>query len=216
MPDMPDALKKAGMAPKAEAARCQDCGKLFVPREPHHKFCPDCMSKRRSEPSRASPQSFSSSSFVFPAGYPDYFVSTAEMQDPGQAGKQAPIPKPGNKPVLKTEFLTTLAERIAGELGAARPKLTMHQLRGFYQHVKLQEGALKSGRPFPQVLVEIIKLKPIARERAAKDKIPGSFEQFIIRNVDKVKDPDSFLLGFVEHFQAVVAYCAGTLEKSSR
>jgi hypothetical protein len=213
MPDMQDALKKAGMAPKAETAKCQDCGGPFVPHEPRHKFCPDCMSKRRSEPRHASPQGFSSSSSVFPEGYPDYFVSASE-RDSGQAGKQAPPMEPGNKPVLKTEFLTTLAERIAGELGAAR--LTMHQLRGFYQHVKLQEGALKSGRPFPQMLVEITKLKPIARERAAKGKIPGCFEQFIIRNVDKVKDPDSFLSGFVEHFQAVVAYCAGTLEKSSR
>jgi CRISPR/Cas system CSM-associated protein Csm2 small subunit len=186
MPDMQDALKKAGMAPKS------------------------------SEPRRASPQSFSSSSSVFPAGYPDYFVSAAEMQDSGQAGKQAPIRETGNKPVLKTELLTTLAERIAGELGAARPKMTMHQLRGFYQHVKLQEGALKSGRPFAQVLVELTKLKPIARERTAKGKIPECFEQFIVRNVDKVKDRDAFLSGFVEHFQAVVAYCAGTLEKSSR
>lgn len=185
MPDMQDALKKAGMAPK-------------------------------SEPRRASPQSFSSSSSVFPAGYPDYFVSAAEMQDSGQAGKQAPIREMGNKPVLKTELLTTLAERIAGELGAARPKMTMHQLRGFYQHVKLQEGALKSGRPFAHVLVELTKLKPIARERTAKGKIPECFEQFIVRNVDKVKDRDAFLSGFVEHFQAVVAYCAGTLEKSSR
>jgi CRISPR/Cas system CSM-associated protein Csm2 small subunit len=185
MPDMKDAPRNAGVAPKPE-------------------------------PRRPSQQGFPPSRPLFPAGYPDYFISAAEMQASGQAGKQTPITETANKPVLRTELLTTLAEQIACDLGRASPKMTMHQLRGFYQHVKLQEGALKSGRPFAQVLVELTKLKPIARERVAKKKIPDCFEQFIVRNVDKVKDPDAFLRGFVEHFQAVVAYCARTLDKSSR
>lgn len=117
--------------------------------------------------------------------------------------------------LLKPEFVTTLAEDIAIKLGNQNPKMTMHQLRSFYSHVKLQEGALKNKRPFKEVYLKIALLKPFATERASKGKIPAYFEQFIIRNVDKVKDADTFLRGFVEHFQAVVAYCAGTLERRS-
>jgi len=126
----------------------------------------------------------------FDEGYPDYFDTDG---------------------LLKPEFVTSLAEEIAGTLGSHR--MTMHQLRAFYSHVKLQEGALKANRPFKAVSVEIAKLKPFASERASKGKVPPYFEAFIVRNVDKVKDKDTFLNGFVEHFQAVVAYCAGTLER---
>jgi CRISPR type III-A-associated protein Csm2 len=89
--------------------------------------------------------------------------------------------------------------------------MTMHQLRAFYSHVKRQENALKNKRPFNEVLVEICKLKPIAGERASKGKIAPYFREFIDRNVDKSKDESAFVNGFVEHFQAVVAYCAGTI-----
>jgi CRISPR/Cas system CSM-associated protein Csm2 small subunit len=130
----------------------------------------------------------------FEEGYPNYFDTDG---------------------LLKPEYVTTLAEEIAGTLGSQSPKMTMHQLRSFYSHVKLQEGALKANRPFKAVFVEIAKLKPFASERANKGKVPRYFEDFIVRNVDKVKDKDTFLNGFVEHFQAVVAYCAGTLERRS-
>ena len=112
---------------------------------------------------------------------------------------------------LKAELLTTEAEKIAETLG--NEKMTMHQLRAFYGHVKRQEGALKNGRPFSQVRTEILKLKPIASERLCKRKIPRSFEQFIYRNVDNVKDETTFVKGFVEHFQAVVAYCACSIKE---
>jgi CRISPR type III-A-associated protein Csm2 len=89
----------------------------------------------------------------------------------------------------------------------------MHQLRAFYGHVKLQQGALEQGRPFKEILLEIKKLKAFASERASKEKVPKYFEDFISRNVDKVNDEKTFLQGFVEHFQAVVAYCAGTIRR---
>jgi CRISPR-associated protein Csm2 len=129
---------------------------------------------------------------LFPPGYPDYF---------DQDG------------VLRTEYVTTLAEDIAKELGYSRPRMAMHQLRAFYNHVKRQENAINNGRPFREVLPEISKLKPIASERESKEKIPEPFKEFIDRNVDKSKDEKAFLRGFVEHFQAVVAYCAGTIRE---
>jgi CRISPR type III-A-associated protein Csm2 len=183
MPDMKDAMRGAGVRNPGET-KCQSCGRPFTPREPHHKLCPDCNRKNR--------PAFSGRTSTFPPGYPDYF----------DADK-----------VLKPEFVTDLAEDIATELGQARPRMTMHQLRAFYAHVKRQENALKNHRPFKEVLVEISKLRAIASERASKEKIPGYFRDFIDRNVDKSKDEDAFLKGFVEHFQAVVAYCAGTIRE---
>ncbi|MGD0459640.1 MAG: type III-A CRISPR-associated protein Csm2 [Terriglobia bacterium] len=183
MPDIKDAMRDAGLRNTGEI-KCRDCGKPFTPREPHHKLCPDCIRKNR--------PAFSGRTTTFPQGYPNYFDADG---------------------VLKPEYVTDLAENIATELGQARPRMTMHQLRAFYGHVKRQENALKNHRPFKEVLVEISKLKPIASERASKEKIPDYFRDFIDRNVDKSKDEDAFLKGFVEHFQAVVAYCAGTIRE---
>ena len=183
MPDMKGPTKGAGPGSRGEAM-CKGCGKIFTPREPHHRLCPDCIRKDR------TPSSGGRS--TLPPGYPDYF----------EAGH-----------VLKPEYVTSLAEDIAKELGQAWPKMTMHQLRAFYSHVKRQENALRNHRPFNEVLVEISKLKPIASERASKAKIPDCFREFIDRNVDKSKNEDAFLFGFVEHFQAVVAYSAGTIRE---
>ncbi len=127
----------------------------------------------------------------FPAGYPDYFDSDG---------------------FLRCEYLTDLAQNIAHRLGTERPKMTMHQLRAFYGHVKRLDGSLKNGRPFKEVYPEICKLKPFAEERSAKEKIPRYFADFICRNVDKTKDQKSFQSGFVEHFQAVVAYCTDKIK----
>ncbi len=186
MANLGDEFRKAGFSSRPES-KCIDCGKPFQPRDPKHRRCQDCARKQlpREVPDRPAEGSF------FKAGYPDYFEDG----------------------VLRPEFVTDLAEEIAQRLGAERPSMTMHQLRAFYGQVKRLEGALKRKRPFREIALEIQKLKPIASERASKDKVPKYFEQFIIRNVDKAKDEDSFLKGFVEHFQAVVAYCAGTIRR---
>jgi CRISPR type III-A-associated protein Csm2 len=189
MPDMRDAMKKVGLSGGQDERKCDKCGKVFVPKEPHHRTCSECFQKRPRAPRGAGSRAKAD---VFAPGYPDYF-------DPDGT--------------LKCEYLTDRAERIAEAFGRAKPKLTPHQLRAFYQHVKRQQGALKNGRPFREVLVEICKLKPFATERAEKEKIPDEFREFICRNVDKVKDEKAFLEGFVEHFQAVVAYCAGTIQE---
>jgi CRISPR type III-A-associated protein Csm2 len=188
MSDTKEAMKSAGVKGSGEA-KCANCGKLFKPREPWHKLCPECFAKAPSKPI-GPPQRQQRGSF--PEGYPDYFDAEG---------------------VLKAEYVTSLAEGIAQELGNARPKMTMHQLRGFYGHVKRQESAVENGRRFREVLPEISKLKPIASERASKDKIPRYFKDFIDLNVDKSTDDKAFLKGFVEHFQAVVAYCAGTIRE---
>jgi len=126
--------------------------------------------------------------FDFPNNYPNYF-------DEGG--------------VTRAEYVTNYADDIARRLGDER--LSMHQLRAFYQYAKRQEAALEHGRSFREVLFEIRKLKPFAFEREQKKKIPPVFRRFIDLNIDKVTDEKTFLRGFIEHFQAVVAYCAGRL-----
>jgi len=188
MPDMSGEFKKAGFRPGSSEKKCRECGRPFIPREPHHTLCANCV--KQNVAGLGAPQG--TGGWRFPEGYPDYFDSDG---------------------ILRSEFVTSLAESIAGELGRVRPKMTMNQLRAFYHHAKLQEGAIERGRPFREVWVEISKLKAFARERASKEKIPRFFEQFISRNVDRAKDDKTFSEGFMEHFQAVVAYSAGTLKE---
>ena len=189
MPDLRDAMKKVGLGDSTCERKCERCGKTFLPKEPHHKVCYECF---RKEAGASRGPRGNRPLLEFSPDYPHYFDAEG---------------------VLKPEFVTTEAKRIADALGQARPKMTMHQLRAFYQHVKRQEGALKNGRALGEVLIEIAKLKPFANERANKEKIPPDFELFISRNVATVNDEKTFLKGFVEHFQAVVAYCSGTLER---
>jgi CRISPR type III-A-associated protein Csm2 len=128
-----------------------------------------------------------------PENYPDYFHSDR---------------------TLRPEYLTELAEKIAASFGNTWPELTRNQLRAFYSHAKRREASARNGRPWAEVYPELVKMVPIAAERTAKGIIPREFEEFVRRNVEKSRDPTAFLEGFVEHFQAVVAYCAGTLRKN--
>ena len=194
MTNIGDELKKAGLAVGPETKQCTKCGRPFQPGKPWHEECPACHRQRNAG---ASPSS-EASECSFPDKYPDYF------DDQG---------------ILRCEYVTTEAGKIAQCLG--QKKMTMHQLRAFYQHVKLQEDALNNQRPFRQVRKELCNLQAFAHERAAKRKVPKYFEWFISANVKRVtanaSDADAFkhafLEGFVEHFQAVVAYCAGTIKE---
>ena len=189
MSGMEDAMRKAGMSVSSAERKCESCGKSFIPKEPRHKVCYECFQKGR-QPSGGSQGV--QGPCAFPLGYPEYFDADG---------------------ILKCEYVTSLAEEIAVCLGKGSHALSMHQLRAFYGQVKRHHAAIKSGREFKQIYPEICKLKAFARERAEKDKIPAYFEQFVCRNVDHVEDQKAFLEGFVEHFQAVVAYCAGTIKE---
>lgn len=189
MPGMEDAMKKAGLSRNSAERKCESCGKPFVPKDPRYRTCYECFQRDRNPVSEGRnalhPREF-------PSAYPDYFDADG---------------------ILKCDYVTALAERIAECLGRESPALNMHQLRAFYGQVKRQQAALRSGRSFNQIYPEICKLKAFARDRAEKKKIPHYFEQFLSKNVDHAKDQKAFLEGFVEHFQAVVAYCAGTIKE---
>jgi CRISPR type III-A-associated protein Csm2 len=98
------------------------------------------------------------------------------------------------------------ADSIAKQLGFDRPAMTNHQLRRFYSHVRAAANRLEMTCNFPAVYVDLKKLEPFVSEAKGKGKIPDLFYKFIIKNLSTVKNEKDFSNGFLEHFQAVVAF----------
>lgn len=98
------------------------------------------------------------------------------------------------------------ADNIAKQLGNERPTMTNHQLRRFYSHVRAAENRLKMTANWPAVYVDLKKLEPFVSEAKGKGKIPDLFYTFMIRNLAAVKSKEDFVNGFLEHFQAIVAF----------
>ncbi len=107
---------------------------------------------------------------------------------------------------LQESLLTDVANNIALSFSNAYPKLKNHQLRRFYQHARAAENKLNMTHDWPCVNVDIKKLKPFVAEAKGKQKIPDVFYDFISINIDRINDEKSFIHGFLEHFQAVLAY----------
>lgn len=98
------------------------------------------------------------------------------------------------------------ADTIAKQLGNEKPSMTNHQLRRFYGHVRAAENRLRMTCNFPSVYVDLKKLEPFVSEAKGKGKIPDLFYNFMIRNLATVRTQKDFVNGFLEHFQAVVAF----------
>lgn len=107
---------------------------------------------------------------------------------------------------LHENLLTTTAEQIASAFSCSYPKLKNHQLRRFYQHARAAENRLNMTHDWPCVNGDIKKLKAFVAEAKGKGKVSEVFYEFININIDNIKDEKSFLQGFLEHFQAIVAY----------
>jgi len=99
-----------------------------------------------------------------------------------------------------------IADLIAEVLGKEKPEMKNHQLRRFYGHVRAAENRLRMTNDFNAVYRDIKKLEPFVAEAKGKNKIPKTFYDFIMRNTNAVKNKKDFLEGFLEHFQAVVAF----------
>jgi CRISPR-associated protein Csm2 len=99
-----------------------------------------------------------------------------------------------------------IADQIAKNLGIEKPEMKNHQLRRFYGHVRAAENRLRMTNDFNSVYIDIKKLEPFVAEAKGKNKIPKTFYDFIIKNTNAVKNKKDFLEGFLEHFQAVVAF----------
>lgn len=98
------------------------------------------------------------------------------------------------------------ADDIALQLGSGHPAMTNHQLRRFYGHVRAADNRLNTTGDFSAVHGDLIRLEPLVSEARGKGKVPQLFYDFLLRNLTEVKTGRDFTKGFLEHFQAVVAY----------
>jgi len=111
---------------------------------------------------------------------------------------------------LRPEYLSR--ERVlhlAKEIANARPYLTTHQIRRFFNHCRRIETKLKAGKAtWEQVRAEFMRLDSVAADALGKKqpKIPRLFHDFIMRNVAAVKNKKDFLEGFMPHFEALVGF----------
>jgi CRISPR type III-A-associated protein Csm2 len=98
---------------------------------------------------------------------------------------------------------------IAKEMSEARPPLTMHQIRRFFQHCRAIEAKIRAGTStWPAEEAAFRQLDVAAADAFGKSppKIPKLFHDFIKSNVAAVKNEKDFLKGFLPHFEALVGF----------
>jgi CRISPR-associated protein Csm2 len=111
---------------------------------------------------------------------------------------------------LRPEYLDQWADKLGVVFG--REKLNKHQLRAFFNEVKRIETVY--GDNYGEELRNrLLTLKAQAHLRQERRTIPKAFRDFIDANIQKVRDSKSFK-AFVQHFEAVLAYCEGRLERN--
>jgi hypothetical protein len=101
----------------------------------------------------------------------------------------------------------------------ARDKLTVHQMRRFFQHCRAIEALLKADRStWQRERTNLMKLDVAAQDALGKKppKIPFLFNDFIQRNIAVTKTDKDFLEGFLPHFEALVGFSSGILRESER
>jgi CRISPR/Cas system CSM-associated protein Csm2 small subunit len=126
----------------------------------------------------------------WPTGYPAYF---------------------DGRGILREEYILEHAKYISDWF--KHEGLTRSQLQAFYRKVRRLGDSVDHVPEFDRVRRELQKLLPIANERAQKKVIPQVFHEFLQHNIDKSTDRKWLREGFIEHFQAVVGYCAGKLKE---
>jgi len=110
-----------------------------------------------------------------------------------------------------SDLLTETAEQVAEVLGNSG--VTSTQLRRFFTQVRSIQRELGQ-RSFQDVVSEILSLKSLVanyvgrgKNQREREEREGSLKRFIDLNVAlAVKDENSFVKGFIPHFECVVAY----------
>ena len=106
---------------------------------------------------------------------------------------------------IRKELLNEDAEKRASKL--VRESVTATQLRKFYNEFKGLEKRVNA-KGFESVLPLIKMVRSRAFYASNGNKIPRSFKDFLVKNVEAIngkKDFEAFLL----HFEAVVGFCYG-------
>ncbi|HEX5482332.1 MAG TPA: type III-A CRISPR-associated protein Csm2 [Terriglobia bacterium] len=117
---------------------------------------------------------------------------------------------------LRLEYMAkTNVETLARTL--ERDRLSMHQLRRFFNYCREIERRLRSHQTsWEAERANVAKLSAFAADAAGKHKIPGSFREFIDKNVHRSRSADEFLKGFMQHFEALVGFSALYLKEEKR
>ena len=110
-------------------------------------------------------------------------------------------------------------EPLIKAMSQARPSLTSHQVRRFFQHCRVIESRLKANRTtWEQEIPNFKKLDIAAADAFGKTnkKIPKLFHDFVRVNVAAVKSEKDFLEGFLRHFEALVGFGQQFLQERER
>jgi CRISPR type III-A-associated protein Csm2 len=178
------------------AKKCENCGKMFEPRDPRHTLCFDCFRQSRGGGGQSGrrapsgpPRPDTRTDFRFG---PDYLAAGYFEQKEG-------------KPYLRSEVLDSLAVDVAKALGGREMK--SHQLRRFFNKARGIEAKLEREKDFEAVKADILGFKRDVAYQVGRGVVPAEFKQFIDRNVElAVEDKKSFKQGFLQHFESVLAY----------
>lgn len=174
----------------AQTKQCENCGKTFVPEQPHHRYCsPRCYREAQAQregggrrPARA--WSGTRTTFRFDENYlrDGYF----------------------DKGTLRPELVDEVAIEAAKVLGNSG--LTSHQLRRFFNKMRGIEAKLDT-HDFAEVRNDIYGFKRDVAYAVGRGVVSEDFKRFIDRNVELATQSEKdFRQGFIEHFQSVLAY----------
>lgn len=121
---------------------------------------------------------------------------------------------------LKPEYVSRAqVEPLVKAMSQAKPPLTMHQMRRFFQHCRAIEARLKAKTTTWGTEKAIFyKLDSAAADAFGKSsrKIPKLFHDFIQKNVAVVNTEEHFLKGFMLHFEALVGFGSQHLKEKER
>jgi hypothetical protein len=110
---------------------------------------------------------------------------------------------------LRDEFLDRIRmDRLAHTMATARPALTSHQIRRFFQHCRKIQSRLRAGSTWSEEEAEFRKIDAFAADALAKEKAPSIFEDFVRCNVAAVQGERDFTKGFMAHFEALLGFGA--------
>lgn len=100
-------------------------------------------------------------------------------------------------------------EPLARNMAEARPKLTVNQIRRFFQHCRAIEARLRAKTSRWECEFTEVKMLDVAVADAfgkSPRKVPEVFCEFIRRNVAAIQTEKDFLEGFLPHFEALVGF----------
>ncbi len=110
-------------------------------------------------------------------------------------------------------------EPLVRAMSAARPGLTMHQARRFFQHCRSIEARLRARTSTWHAEQAGFRKLDVAAADAfskAQPKIPKLFHDLIKTAVAAVNDERSFLQGFLPHFEAIIGFGSQHLRERDR